>query len=283
MWKIVGTESELTQAALVQKFRMFLMTRVKTYMANYIKENAINIFEIDQKLTDMSDTLQDKLLPDFNEYGVSLVHFFVATIVKPEEDGAYRKFKELHFRQYADIAEAKLRQNVGVIDQQTEAQRMVIESQGLAQKRQIEGYTYAQERGFDVAEGFAGNEGSGNMANLGIGLGVMAGVGSSIGGVVNQAIGGAITPQADNTAVKCSKCNADLPQNARFCLSCGEKVETMSTGDIICLDCGKRTHEGKFCMECGATLAAKCPKCGNKLPSGAKFCLECGERLGGTV
>jgi membrane protease subunit (stomatin/prohibitin family) len=279
--KVVGTENVLTQAALVQKFRAFLMTRVKTYMANYIKENSINIFEIDQKLTEMSGSLREMLLSDFSGYGVSLVHFFVTTIVKPEEDSAYRKFKELHFRQYADIAEAKLRQNVGIIDQQTDAERMIIESQGLAQKRQIEGYTYAQERGFDVAETVAGNEGSGNMANLGIGLGVMAGVGSTVGGVVNQAIDGAMSPQTNNVSTKCFKCNTDVPANAKFCLECGEKIEVLAANEITCSSCGKKTHKGKFCVECGAMLASKCPKCGNELPSGAKFCLECGEKLGG--
>ena len=279
--KVVGTENGLTQAGLVQKFRAFLMTRFKTYMANYIKENAVNIFEIDQKLSEISNSIHELLLPDFDEYGVSLVHFFVTTIVKPEEDGAYRKFKELHFRQYADVAEAKLRQNVGIIDQQTEAQRMVIESQALAQKRQIEGYTYSQERGFDVAETVASNEGTGNMSNLGIGLGVMTGIGSTVGGVVNQAIGGAMNPQGNNTVMKCPKCAAELPQNAKFCLSCGGKIETLDTDEIICPVCEKKTHKGKFCIECGTTLAVKCPKCGNELPNGAKFCLECGEKLGG--
>ena len=279
--KIVGTESDLTQTALVQKFRAFLMTRVKTYIANYITQNSINIFEIDQKLTEMSDSLHEMLMPDFNEYGVSLVHFFVTTIVKPEEDGAYRKFKELHFRQYADIVEAKIRQNVGIIDQQTEAQRMVIESQGLAQKRQIEGYTYAQERGFDVAETVAGNEGSGNMANLGIGLGVMTGIGNTVGGVVNQAIGGAMSPQAVNTAVICQKCNANVPANAKFCMECGEKIEILSTDEIICPVCGKKTVKGKFCTECGTVLVVTCPKCGNELPISAKFCPGCGEKIGG--
>ena len=42
--------------------------------------------------------------------------------------------------------------------------------------------------------------------------------------------------------------------------------------------CGN-TASGKFCMECGSPLAAKCPKCGADIPNGAKFCLECGEKL----
>ena len=117
------------------------MTRIKTYLATLIKEEKLNIFEIDEHLTQMSEALQVKLTPDFAEYGVALEKFFVTTIVKPEEDRAYQKFKDLHFRQYADIAEAKLRQQVEVIEQETEAKRMVIESQGLAQKRSIEGYS----------------------------------------------------------------------------------------------------------------------------------------------
>ena len=73
------------------------------------------------------------LIEDFADYGVALERFFVTTIVKPDGDSAYEKFKSLHFRQYADIAEAKLRQQVGIIDKQTEAHKMVIESQALAQ------------------------------------------------------------------------------------------------------------------------------------------------------
>jgi len=279
--KIVGTEDGLTQTGLVQKFRAFLMTKVKTYLSNYIKQNKINIFEIDQKLTEMSASIQETLVPDFNEYGVSLVHFFVTTILKPEEDGAYKKFKELHFRQYADVAEAKLRQSVGIIDQETEAQKMIIESKGLAQKRMQEGYTYQQERGFDVAEAVASNEASGNMANLGVGLGVMAGVGGTVGGVVNKAVAGAMDSQSKESSAKCPKCNAEIPTGAKFCLSCGNKIEVLGNDEILCPKCGKKTHKGKFCSECGASLSAKCPKCGIDLQTNAKFCPECGTNLGG--
>ena len=51
---------------------------------------------------------------------------------------------------------------------------------------------------------------------------------------------------------KCSKCGADLPNNAKFCLECGTKLEN------------------------------KCPKCGEITSVDAKFCPECGEKLGGT-
>ena len=276
--KVVGTEKGLTQAGLVQKFRAFLMTRFKTYLSTYIRENKINIFQIDEKLTEISADMQNQLVPDFDEYGVSLIHFFVTTVVKPEDDKTYRRFKDLHFRQYADIAEARLQQNIDIIGQETEKQKMILEAEGKAAKRQIEGYTYQQERGFDVAQTVAANEGSGNMSNLGIGLGVMAGVSGTVGGLVNESISAAVKPTSGEV---CSKCGNSLPPNAKFCLECGTKVENLSENEIICPNCGGKTPKGKFCTECGAKLQNVCPNCGKEVPQGAKFCLECGQRIGG--
>lgn len=191
--RLVGTEDFLTQSGLVNKFRGFLMTRVKTYIAQVIKANAINIFEIDENLTAFSENIHKLLIPDFAEYGLSLEKFFVTTIVKPDGDRQYEKFKELHFRQYADVAEAKLRQQTDLIYAQTEAQKVVIDSQAQATKRAQEGYTYAQERGFDVAEKVAQNEAVGQFTNMGVGLGTMAGVGGAVGGVVGNAVNDAMT------------------------------------------------------------------------------------------
>ena len=190
--KLVGTENFLGQQKLISFFRAFLMTRVKTYIAQVIKANAINIFEIDENLTAFSENIHKLLIPDFADYGISLERFFVTNIVKPDGDRQYEKFKELHFRQYADIAEAKLRQQTDIIYAQTEAQKVVIDSQAQATKRAQEGYTYAQERGFDVAEKVAQNEAVGQFTNMGVGLGTMAGVGGAVGGVVGNAVNGAM-------------------------------------------------------------------------------------------
>lgn len=199
--KLVGTEKYLCQQKLVGFFRAFLMTRVKTYIAQVIKANAINIFEIDENLGAFSENIHKLLIPDFAEYGIALERFFVTTIVKPDGDRQYEKFKELHFRQYADIAEAKLRQQTDLIYAQTEAQKLVIDSQAMATKRAQEGYTYAQERGFDVAEKVAQNEAVGQFTNMGVGLGTMAGVGGVVGNVVGTAVNGAINESAPaNTA-----------------------------------------------------------------------------------
>lgn len=196
--KLVGTENFLGQQKLVDFFRSFLMTRIKTYIAQVMKTNVINIFEIDENLTLFSDSIKNLLVNDFADYGVSLERFFVINIVKPDGDRQYEKFKELHFRQYADIAEAKLRQQTDLIYAKTEAQKVVIASQAQATKRAQEGYTYAQERGFDVATEVAKNEAVGEFTNMGVGFGTMAGVGGAVGcmvgGMMNDAMISATNP-----------------------------------------------------------------------------------------
>ena len=190
--KLVGTENILSQFKLVGYFRAFLMMRVKTYIAQVIKTNALNIFELDENLSAFSENIKKLLALDFADYGVSLEKFFVTNIVKPDGDRQYEKFKELHFRQYADITEAKIRQQTDIIHAETEAQKLVIDSQAQATKRAQEGYTYAQERGFDVAEKIAQNEAVGQFTNMGVGLGTMAGVGGAVGGMVGGAVNNAM-------------------------------------------------------------------------------------------
>lgn len=269
--KLVGTESYLTQAKLISFFRSFLMTRVKTYIAQAMKANSINIFEIDAQLTVFSDAIKALLVNDFADYGIALEQFFVTTVVKPDGDKQYEQFKELHFRQYADIAEAKLRQQREIIDAETQAQKVVIDSKAQAAKRAQEGYTYSQERGFDVAEKVAENEAVGEFTNMGVGLGTMAGVGGAVGGIVGGAVNDAI-----NATAKCEKCGASLPQNSKFCLQCGERIAESSL--VTCPGCGKQVQKGKFCLECGYKFAITCSKCGTEVENG-KFCPQCGEKL----
>lgn len=253
--RLVGTESFLGREKLVSYFRAFLMARVKTYISQTLKENKISIFEVDEYLNKFSDELKKKLISDFAEYGISLEQFFVTRIVKPEGDEQYEKFKNIHFRKYADIADAKIRQQVGVIEQQTDTQRMVIQSQGLAQKRQIEGYTYQQERGFDVAEQLAQNEGAGNFSSAGIGLGMMTGIGGAVGSTVGGVFADAFSDTQSNVVEKITD---------QFCEECGTKLVP---GMAFCEQCGHPISKGKRCMKCGYIFERPgkfCPKCGTK-------------------
>ena len=250
--KLVGTERILGREKLVSFFRAFLMTRIKTYMAQEMKTSAINIFEIDENLEIFSNNIKSRLINDFAEYGVNLAKFFVTTIVKPDGDRQYEKFKELHFRQYADIAEAKLKQQTDVIHAQTEAQKTVIESEALAKKRATEGYTYQQERGFDIAEHAAQNEGVGEFTNMGVGLGLMTGIGGTmggmVGGAVNDAFAGMSTRPQNQANLFCENCGVKIAAGTAFCEECGTPIANGNT----CKTCGyKFERPGKFCPKCG--------------------------------
>ncbi len=53
---------------------------------------------------------------------------------------------------------------------------------------------------------------------------------------------------------------------------------------MTCASCGAENDAGrKFCLECGAVLAAACPSCGTANPPAAKFCGECGGPLARTA
>lgn len=181
-----------------------------------------------------------------------------------------------------------------------EAERDLIRAQADAQATKMAGFAEAEvmrAKGYDgkdvltaeVQKAYA--EGLGNMTISG-GGGV---AGDMIGLGVGMAAAGAVAPQmsemfkgfAPNTTAeapapetKCAKCGAALPQNAKFCLECGEKVAPAVPADmIVCPECGNTVSKGKFCPECGHKFITVCPKCGKDVVAGAKFCLECGEKL----
>ena len=113
------------------------------------------------------------------------------------------------------------------------------------------------ERSFDIAQGIAENAGTGNLANLGIGLGMMTGLSGTIGN------------QVANTA---SQAFAGINLNT-------QQVNAPDANMIFCPSCGAKIPKGKFCMECGFKFEETepvCKSCGNKLIPGAKFCMECG-------
>ena len=116
-----------------------------------------------------------------------------------------------------------------------------------------------------MATEVARNEAVGQFTNLGVGLGTMAGVGGAVAGTVGGAMNDALN-QTNASNNQCAKCGAPLPQNAKFCLECGEKVATvMQDNTVICPSCGKTVAKGKFCPECGYKFITACPSVARKL------------------
>lgn len=59
----------------------------------------------------------------------------------------------------------------------------------------------------------------------------------------------------------------------------------VAPGKVSCGSCGAQVPPGKFCAECGTTLAAPtertCPSCQTKNPPTSKFCANCGTNMTG--
>ena len=175
-----------------------------------------------------------------------------------------------------------------LIQAQAEAQAAKLAGFAEAEVMRAKGYTHKDELQADVQKAYA--EGLGNMTISGSGGGVAGdmiglGVGMAAAGAVSGQMGemfkgfGMNQPTEAPKKITCPNCNCEVPENAKFCLECGSKIEILNENEIICPACGSKTAKGKFCMECGAPLVAKCAKCGAELPTGAKFCLECGEKI----
>jgi ribosomal protein L40E len=50
-----------------------------------------------------------------------------------------------------------------------------------------------------------------------------------------------------------------------------------------CSSCQSENPDGaKFCIECGSSFEHRCQQCGPTTPAGAKFCMECGYKLKGS-
>jgi len=329
--KLVGTTNGIAwndgssgfTKSLLASFRPLISTAVKTKLPHCIKENSINILEIDENLSLLSSVLHSSILPGFEEYGLTIPEFYVTTVVLPENDMNYKRIRELHtVSLQTKMVEAEttvktamaesaaaitVAQRRAILEEEEtatertrrEAERDLIRAQAEAQAAKLSGFTEAEvmrAKGYterdvlqaDVQKAYA--EGIGNMTVGGSG----GAVGDILGLGVGIAAAGAVAPQMSEmfrgitpptpattpaTTVLCPHCNSELPENAKFCLSCGNKVEILAEHEMLCPACGQKTPKGKFCMECGAPLVAKCAKCGAELPQGAKFCLECGEKL----
>jgi len=81
-----------------------------------------------------------------------------------------------------------------------------------------------------------------------------------------------------STTVICPQCGKPAG-NGKFCNNCGASLALN-----ICPSCGAENAQGvRFCGQCGASMdspkADKCPNCGAELDNGAKFCCECGTKI----
>lgn len=254
--KLVGTMNKFDRDTMMGYFRGLLMTHIKDYISQLMVDKQISFLEIHGHITEASEALEDRFVPLFDEYGLTIANFFVNSISVPSDDPGYIKIRNA-------LAAAKERELL---------------THGKRAEMDIVGYTYQQQRSFDVLDKAASNEGTaGNIMGAGMGLGMGFGVGGAVGGVMSGAMQNINPDAVAGKPAACAKCGAAVYANANFCPACGEKV--VSADMIVCPKCGKPTVKGNFCLNCGAPLAQKCPDCGAQIPDDGKFCPGCGHKF----
>ena len=307
--KVVGTTGGLGQEQLLGIgngkgfFRSMVMTQVKSYLAQTIKENTINILEIDEHLMALSGALRERINAALDEYGLTMPEFYVSRIVTPDDDPNFRRMKEQYAEQYLLVrqenirkAEAEAAADRKAVEAQTAARMKIIGAQGEAEaaEMRMKGYTYQQETSRQVGMEAMKN-GLGGGTNAAGALGDLAGLGVSLG-AMGSVIGmtkDALNPMTQDAAQMGAAVSAavaggwDCPAcghkniTTNFCPDCGGKKPEVKTG-WDCAQCGTKNIQSRFCPNCGAKKPEGsngwiCPECGTK-DILSKFCPNCGAR-----
>ena len=206
--KLVGTMNGIAwdneggnfTKSLQASFRPLISTAVKSNLTASIKALGINILEIDEHLSQLSQILKSYIVGGFEEYGLTIPNFYLTTVVLPEEDPNFKRLRELYtvgLQQRMAQAEAQVKtaqaqaqaeitaaQRQVELERQTtetevkkrEAERTIIEAQAAAEATKYAGFAEAEvmrakgitEKDYvqaDVQKAWA--EGVGNMGSGG--------------------------------------------------------------------------------------------------------------------
>ena len=287
--KSYGTNSAVTH------FKALIISKVKTFLAKSIKDNGINILEVDEHTDAISANLKVQINEVLDEYGLTMPEFYITSIMTPDNDPDFITLKRQYAQKTLKVrqeeilkAEAEAAQARKIVEAQTEAQIKLVGAQGEAEalkfkgfaeaevykaqafaeaeEMKAKGYTYQQETSRQVGleamkHGIAGEGGGGtgmlgDIAGLGVALGTMGGVVNMTKEAISPIVDGA--SQIGGAVMNGVSANAD----AWDCV-CGQKV----TGNF-CSNCGAKKPEAPKGWDCA---------CGCKGITG-NFCSNCGAK-----
>lgn len=245
--QLVGTQGRYSTDSIEDFLRDMCVARLNDLLGETLK----TVLDLPRYYDELSGGLKGRVADDFGKYGLELVDFLIGAITPPEE-----------------------------------VQKMIDERAGMGAIGDMQKYmAFKAARGIEAAATNPGEGGGAASLGLGAGIGMMmpqmiAGVMAG-GGARPMAAGaaaGGSAPAPAAPTVACPKCQAQVPQGAKFCSSCG----TAMPAAAACPKCHAEVPAGaKFCANCGASLAAAaCPKCNTPVEPGAKFCPNCGTALG---
>lgn len=222
------TNKEYRKSQITEQLNSFILEK----LPYSIQVQGLTIAELSSKLSVISKQIEELVQEEFASLGLNVRNVIVENINLPEEIQSM----------------LNTRTNINILG-------------GMG--------NYAQVKTLD-SMGEAAKNGSGSaFVNAGLGMGVgMYGV-----NMMNNAIQNSqqnqpfFTPQPQQQmpekiskeqvhGIKCTKCDSINNENAKFCSSCGNKIEKevvrQPQHPTFCCNCGTKIVENQnFCMECG--------------------------------
>ncbi len=314
--KLVGTtggiawdsaNAEFTKS-LQNCFRPMIKTTVRSHLSAAIKEQKINILEIDEKLSSLSESLREHMLPPFEEYGLTVPQFYITYVSLPEDNRDFARIRKLISAAYLDIREAEVEADIIAARRKTEVERQatLTETARLTAEREklIAGIDADKQRISALADadslrymGIAENEllRQKGLAEAEImqakgysqrdvlqadvqkayaeGLGNIGSGGGTGSSMMSEMLGIGVGLSAAGTV------GAQLSDVMRS-FTPPPPVSAVHAQPEVSgwqCTCGFSGNIGNFCSGCGKSKAETwdCPLCGTKGITG-KFCQECG-------
>ncbi|MCM1578869.1 MAG: SPFH domain-containing protein, partial [Ruminococcus sp.] len=288
--ELTGTDIYGGMNEMTGRFKALVINRVKSNLARAVKEENINILEIDSFLDILSEKVKEMINENLAEYGLNCPEFFITSIVTPDDDPNYKRLKQ----QFADktlrvreekirTAEAEAARERRLLEAQTEAQLKMVSAQGDAEAMKLKamaeaeaykaqafaeaeemkakGYTYQQETARQIGleamqNGIASGSASalGDIAGMGAAIKAMGGIMNLTGKTLEPLINSSekIGSAVNNISDTWDCSCGEKNITSRFCPSCGGKrPEPKNDGSWKC-ECGTENITSKFCPNCGA-------------------------------
>ena len=256
--KVVGATSGFTQdnvfgttSSATNYFRGMIVAKVKSNLARAIRENDINVLEVDEHTDELADILKNEINKVLDDYGMYVPEFFITNVLTPDDDPNYARLKEQHAERYLRVqqqrikeaeavaatkraeAEAQLKLAVAKGDAYAEAEAKKILAGAEAEEIRLKGFAEAEvlrAKGGDyqsetvriVGKAAAENESSGSGGSIASGIvqtGVGLGVGVSVAKEVAATIKDTVSPSATWDCPACGQKNL----SGNFCPNCGRK------------------------------------------------------------
>ena len=256
--KVVGTTSGFTQdnvfgttSSATNYFRGMIVAKVKSNLARAIRENDINVLEVDEHTGELADILKNEINKVLDDYGMYVPEFFITNVLTPDDDPNYARLKEQHAERYLRVqqqrikeaeavaatkraeAEAQLKLAVAKGDAYAEAEAKKILAGAEAEEIRLKGFAeaevlrakggdYQSETARIVGKAAAENESSGAGGSIASGIvqtGVGLGVGVSVAKEVAATIKDTVSPSATWDCPACGQKNL----SGNFCPNCGRK------------------------------------------------------------